>query len=304
MHSIVTVVHYCTNEYRFLKKIITEAKKFSQKVIVPICDHFFNGEEENLALMQRTYEDFPDCEFIEFAYDAHRLYNPFLSKYSKEDREWGFFWHSTSRYIATLFAPKTAEYLLFLDSDEIIDGDRFLAWLNTYEYRLFAALRFRSYVYVHRPDIRSKQLFHSALMARLNAIPLDKIINADDRHGFFHSIAEPKKNNLVDALGIPFIHHYPWVRPMDECLLKSQTWGHRHDKNWKEAIARMFQNAAQPMDLEIELENTPVFFDPLSMTIPSVRKKKTHAFPHVISVDHDVVFQKKVEQMALDYHHH
>jgi hypothetical protein len=134
-HSIATVIHYCTNDFRFLRKIVDEANKFSKFIIIPVCDHFFNGVPENRALLNRTYQKFPECQFIEFEYHPKRIYNPFLIDCSSEEREWGFFWHSTSRYTGTLFMSEPVDYLLFLDSDEVIDGARFLKWLDQGKYR-------------------------------------------------------------------------------------------------------------------------------------------------------------------------
>lgn len=297
-HSIATVVHYCTNDYRFLGKIVEEARLFSQEILIPVCDHFFNGEPENQALLYETYRAFPDCRFIEFVYYPDRLYSPFLTKYSAADREWGFFWHSTSRAIAALFMPPEIEYILFLDSDEVIDGKRFRRYLDTGQYVDFNAARLFCYTYVQRPTLRIQALFTSALFVRQAALDVSRIINVEDRYGIFHHLPSPKLDELFDREGIPFIHHYTWVRTLEECLRKSNTWGHRLDKDWKTEITALFRNPSEARLLthEVSLHEVAPYFDPLSIQVP-LGAVSPALFPHVCKVDLPMVRQKEIERL-------
>ena len=48
---IAAIINFCTNDYRFLARSIAETKSFSSQIIVPVCDHFFDGTPEtSLAL--------------------------------------------------------------------------------------------------------------------------------------------------------------------------------------------------------------------------------------------------------------
>ena len=60
MIKIATVINYCTTDYRFLKFCIDEAKKFSHQIVIPVCSHFFNGESENRALLNLSYQEHLD----------------------------------------------------------------------------------------------------------------------------------------------------------------------------------------------------------------------------------------------------
>jgi hypothetical protein len=296
-HSIATVIHYCTNDFRFLRKVVDEAKNFSSKIIIPVCDHFFNGKKENRAMLNRTYHDFPDCEFIEFAYYPDRLYSRYLSGYSVKDREWGFFWHSTSRYIAAVMMPKDVEYILFLDSDEVIDGKRFLNWLDTYEYRSYLAMRFSAYFYLLRPDLCNKRIFTSALMTRPEILTIGNVINSNDRYGLFLALPEPKKPDIFDPHGRPFIHHYSWVRLHHECVQKSETWGHRLDVNWSTMLDQFLHHpkGVEMADLDEKFESIAPFFDPLSVKVP-LGLKGNQTFKNVIRVDEPLVYRKAIER--------
>ena len=88
MDSLIgTIISYCTNDYRFIHRCILEASKFSEQVIVVVCDHFFDGSMENRFLLEKTYEAHPNCQFIEFSYLPDRLYSRY-HKLSSDDDDW------------------------------------------------------------------------------------------------------------------------------------------------------------------------------------------------------------------------
>lgn len=298
-HSIASVIHYCTNEYRFIKKLVEEVKKFSSLIVIPVCDHFFNGEKENRALLDRTYQDFPECRFIEFAFHPRRLYNRFLTGFTPKDPEWGLLWHSTSRYLAAFFMPPEIEYILFIDGDEVIDGDRFSKWLDQNTYRSFSALRFLCYIYACRSSFRTSKVFPSALMVRQKMLDLSQMIQPDDRHGIFASFPPAKMNALADDHGDPFIHHYSWVRTQEECIRKSETWGHRLDWDWRTIIDDLFENPNDPkmLDLNCSFVEAEPFFDPLAVPVPQC-KAVLHSPANVLKVDERMIFRQEIMRMA------
>jgi hypothetical protein len=294
---IATVIHYCTNEYRFLKKVVEEASYFSQKIVIVTCDHFFNGESEQQDLLHQTYQEFPNVLFFEFAYYPNRLYNPYLTSFASDDPEWGSLWHATSRYIATLFMPEEIEYALFLDSDEVIDGKRFSAWLESETYRSYSAFRLGCYLYAHHASLRATKLFTSALWVQMKKVDPSLIINIRDRCGWFTALPDPKKK-LLDSQGEPFIHHYSWVRSKEECQHKAKTWGHRLDKEWLPLIDQMFlkPSSSDLLNLGIEFEEvTSVYFDPLSLPIQKIASSAPVL--NVLKIDETRVRNKELERL-------
>lgn len=53
---ISTALQYNTNDFRFLKANLTQANKFSDEIIVTICDHFYSGEPEDQDLLEKSKE--------------------------------------------------------------------------------------------------------------------------------------------------------------------------------------------------------------------------------------------------------
>jgi hypothetical protein len=158
---MTAILHFCTNDYRFLQRQIDELSLVCNQVIIPICDHFFNGEKENRELLSHAFQTFPKVQFLLFQYDAKRLYSPLLNR-KPEDEDWATLWHSTSRYIGYLFSPPRAKYLLFIDADEIIEAKRFKSWLAKTPLKE-NAYWFSSYCYTRSAHLRTQTLQNKTL---------------------------------------------------------------------------------------------------------------------------------------------
>lgn len=295
--KLASILHFCTNDARFLQKGIEELRKFSDYVVITVCDHFFNGEPENRALLDAIYGQFPDCLFLEYAFDSQQLYSPFHSHYNRKDREWGFLWHATSRWIGAIFSPQKTDALLFIDADEIFDGDRMNKWFRENQTRSYSGIRFRCYYYA-KAHLRAREIFESALLVRRDQLDFHSMFHIDDRAALFRQLQEPKKRDVVDDKGEPFIHHYSWVRSKEECYCKSKSWGHRFDKNWAEPIERLFSDQTDPcpMDLPLDYYQVTPTFDPMqvkpfSITAPTLDRS------NVLKIDRDLAFRTSLESL-------
>jgi hypothetical protein len=235
MLKISTIINYCTNDYRFLRYCVEEAQKFSHQVIIPVCSHFFNGEPENRALLEQSYREHPDVQFIEFAYDEepYGIYCPLTSS----DEDWSHYWHSTARYVGFHYV-KNCDYLLFLDVDEIVEADRFIQWLQAFN--IGDAVRFSSYFYWGDPSQRAVDRFPlNGLLVRKECIESPEIIlDVLERKGLYDQIQGRKLTEVVGLDGRPLVHHYSWVRTPEELRQKVRTWGHRHDQDWLKLIEK------------------------------------------------------------------
>ncbi len=277
--SIACVIHFCTNDLRFLRKNVEEAKKISDCVVIPVCDHFFNGQPEDREKLNWVYREFPDCSFIEFEYNSQSTYTPFAYASTPVHRNWAACWHSTCRLIGNFYAPPSYEYILHLDADEILEGKRLRSWLDDGEYRKYLALWLGAYEYAH-PTLRTEELFTSALLVNRNALDPFSMVDRNERWGIYIQIAEPKTQVII-----PFVHHYSWVRSKSECVHKSKTWGHRDQADWKTWINRYFENKGDPdyMGKKMKWCETPCYFDPLSVE-EQIEPVSETVFPNVRKV--------------------
>jgi len=283
MLKIATIINFCTNDYRFLRLCIEEAKKFSKQIVIPVCSHFFNGEPENRILLDQAYREHPDVKFIEFAY-GEEPYGVYCSLTSA-DEDWAHYWHSTARYVGFQFVEE-CDYVLFLDVDEIIDGERFIEWVKNIGD--FNAIRLESYFYFREPCYRAKERFPlNALLVKKEAIATSEIIlDVLERKGLYDQIEGPKCCHVRGLDQKPLVHHYSWVRSPEELKQKVCTWGHRHDKEWLVLIEKEFAEPFSGTDRIHGFEYETV--DPVHDVL---------GHPHVTKVDRKSLFETIIEKM-------
>src|SRR5690348_5643789 len=142
-----TIINFCSNDYPFLRHCIDAIKPVSAQVIIPVCDHFFDGKEEDRETLHRIYAENPDVHFIEFPFDKEKsLYGSHSSVY----------WHNLARMIGRFFLKEEIRYAFFLDCDEIADTASFAQWLATFPYEKYEAIRFYNYWYFRESHLQAK----------------------------------------------------------------------------------------------------------------------------------------------------
>jgi hypothetical protein len=290
--KIATIICYCTNDFRFLKLCVDAAKPFSSQVLIPVCDHFYNGKPEERKLLNYSYEQHPDCTFIEFAYDHRKPYGLYCP-YSPLDEEWPHFWHSTSRYVGCHFLDSEITHLLFLDVDEIVDTERFLGWLKNFDLDSYSAVRLSSYLYFRKPSFRAKSFIPNALLVKREALTsLEMILNIFERKGIFDQITGTKLNHVTHE-EIPLVHHYSWVREPVELIHKVQSWGHARERDWPTLLTHELKEGFRGKDTFFGLtyEEVEPVHDPFSLSMEEVKKEAASltntSFPHVTKVTSD-----------------
>jgi len=292
--QVTSVISYCTNDYRLLKRCISEALKFSDQVIVTVCDHFFNGEKENEYLLKLTFQENPKVQFVQFAYYPDRLYNKLVSSEQGDD-QWNLCWHGTSRYIGFFFAKN--DLILFLDSDEIVDGEKFSLWLKEKDYKKYHAMRFACYYYFRYAHLQSRKIYRSPLMVKKESMDPLMALSYEDRAGIYRRIEGEKHQKICGQDSLPMFHHYSWVKTQEECLKKTASWGHWWEKDWKALVKEEFSREFNGKDFAFDDEYVTVepFFDPLKVKTP-INKKLDEHFSNVTYVNHT-----DVTKMSLAY---
>lgn len=293
-HKITTIINYCTNDFRYLKKCIEEAKLFSQEVIVSVCDHFFNGDKENDKLLKAGFYQNSDVSFIQFAYSKDKLYSPFIDS-GPSDVYWNAYWHGTNRYVGFFHLKKDTEYILFLDVDEIVEGKEFLKWLNTNKYLDYDAVRFFCYYYFIKPSHQAKTYQKLISLIKRSAIKPSMLINVHDRHGVFG----PLKNKIDEVLsfkGLPMFHHYCWVRTKEECIKKTKTWAHYWEEDWQQMIEKEYakKNPGKDFVFGWDYQTVEPYFDPFRIKFPQTPYFK-EPFPNVTYCDFSKTQRKSLE---------
>lgn len=283
MHPITSIISFCTNDFRYLSHCIQGVRPFSDKIIIVVASHFFDGQEENQELLHRSYAQFPDCQFIEYAFDEKKLYgwNPPPEECVIERLH---YWHSTSRYIGMHYVPKSSQYVLHIDVDEVFEAARMQDWLNNYPYQNFECLHFFAYRYQNLPSLRSERYVNMPLLLKTEKITPGDLFNRYERPGIFRAFTGKKMSGVLGLDGYPMVHHYSWVRTKEEFLKKVQSWGHKFDHDWLQL------SGEQIFGFKKNIKTHP-FCNPLEVDIEELKKEINYRnyskkdFPHLTLVN-------------------
>ena len=131
------------------------------------------------------------------------------------------------------------------------------------------------------------------LVKRDTLAPLT-LLNDLERIGAHLLHPGPKREKAVGVDGLPFIHHYSWVRTKEECLQKGRTWGHKNEENWTEIVEKTFRGEGLfHIDLEFEEIPNPLFLA-LDVKIPSMPLPPS-SFSNVLRINDRDLFRKGLE---------
>lgn len=243
LHSVATIINFCTNEARFIAPCLREALRYSKQVIVPICDHFFDGSLENKKRIDQIVSAFPECLFIQYPYIPDQIPRSILKKVTP-----AHFWHDVSRLVAFFFLSPQIESVFFLDADEIPDGHKVQEWLDCSDYHQHTTLKMANYWYFRENQYQAEKWEDSVILVQRRALNPDLLVHPEERQGIYDSLPHPKKSMVTGPDGSPLFHHYSWVRTEEEMLKKVRTWGHKEDRNWEELVRNEFKKPFEGVD--------------------------------------------------------
>lgn len=299
---LVTVISFCSNDVRYLPLCLEAVRPFSDQILVCVCDHFFDGTEENYALLEKIYSTYDFCEFVEFAFDVNLLYGT-PAYLDPNHPDYRHHWHNTSRLVGTYFVRPEIKRVLFCDVDEIFDIHAFSAFLKSEDGELDAC-RLSVYWYFRQPYYRARTWALGPILVKKKCLTTEKLLHEDERSGLFLSIDGNKKNQAVGLNGMPMVHHYSWVRTQEELSKKARTWGHYWEREWQKLIDKEFSDSFQGKDFVrfYDYETVDAVHDPLNSWIDlpeysiSLEEHRSHLkkWAHVHPVD-----AKKIERMEL-----
>jgi len=235
MYKTAAVINFCSNEYRFLKPCVEQARKFAHVIHIAICDHLFDGQPEDRQAIKNIAEEFPDVRFFLYPF----LAPPFFGKKCSAS-DVVHMRHNVSRMVGFHFLPPEIEYVLFLDADEVVDGERFSAWHTTSRHLPFAFMKLCCYWYFREPCFQARQWETSPLFAKRRFLTRKLIMQKDERTGMFLQGKGAKAEGIVGLDGKPMVHHYSWVRTKGEMLKKVCSWGHAKDRDWEGLVHEEF----------------------------------------------------------------
>lgn len=234
MQKIAAIINFCSNEFPYLKECVEHLDPICDQIIVPVCDHFFNGKKEDQVTLLKIFSSFPNVKFIQYPHLGKRFSKKILKKNG------GRIFDGVSRFIGSCYLDSSMEYVLFIDADEIIDPDRFQQWKKDFPLDEYQALKFENYWYFREEKYQATTTENSILLVEKKALSKKVLFGPDDRDGIFKRIEGKKNKNIFGDDQKPLFHHYSWVRTKEQMLRKVLSWGHRHERNWEALVEEEF----------------------------------------------------------------
>jgi hypothetical protein len=219
---ISVVVSYNSNEQRFIESIVNECVKFSDNVIISAYSTFFDGQKDD-----KVYEilSLTKNKKISVIISNSKDYETIKDK------------HNGLRFNA--MPSVKHDYVLFLDGDEIPNGDLMRDYLSDKSYKQYDALSFRCYWYFREAIYQATRFEECGIIVRSSMCNKKFLFHEAERWNFTNVTSNYVRNQVLNEEVI--IHHYSWVRSKEEMLRKVKAWGHTNDKNWVELIEQEFE---------------------------------------------------------------
>ena len=222
---ITAILQYCTLDYKFLEVNLKNLSRFSNEIIIPICDHLFNGEKESEEGIKKTLEitkRFSNAKPYLFTWKG------FVSNQK--------YYHNLSRKIGTEYSSN--DWLLFLDGDEVVD-DNFKYWFEQIKHT-DATYWLTCHWYFREPIYRATKTECAGLVIRKQHCMWN--LQTELERQQFHYLPNiiNGDHQVIGYNKKPVIHHFSWVRTKTEMLQKVRNWGHRNDRDWEKSIEEEF----------------------------------------------------------------
>jgi hypothetical protein len=229
---IDVTIPFCTYDIKYINRTIEAIRPIANKIIVTYCDKFFNGEDENLDLIQSIIDKNTDCIFYKIEYESDKS-----SRY-----------HSNkSRDIACQISK--SDHIIFLDADEIFEKNKLYEWYQENKNILSDISSFSNYWYYRDERYRVSHIDDSVIMINKKYATSNFIYSEYERSIFKFLNIENKQLNIVDKNGLPFCHHYSWVLDKANMIRKVTTWSHKDDKNWTPLVEEEFSREFNGTDV-------------------------------------------------------
>lgn len=221
-----TVISYCTIDDMFIRENIRQCLHFSKDIYITVCSHFYDGTPEDESKIQALKEF------------CRQFNNVHLIRFTWEDGHTPRYWHNNARWLG--FQQCDTEYVMFLDSDEIFEGELAKESFTHEEfYTEHDEYIFACYWYFREPIFRAKSLEQCHKLVRSSILSRETFFSEHE----LGSIAFSGKYKIIYKVkynGRPILHHFSWVRTKEQMLKKTASWGHKDDKNWSELIEEEF----------------------------------------------------------------
>lgn len=227
---IGTVVITNSDDMQFLERLIPQALKFSDRVSVAVGTRRWDGQLEDMDRIRAFVAAWSAPPQIVFT-----MYDPIdeaaACQHAALVKDVRMLPEAYARHVALMAMPghECLDYVLYLDSDEIVEGPSFAQWLNTGVHTQYDVLKLACHWYWRLPTLRAHDYLEDSIVLIRRGLVTPQLVFSDlARTAFYDAPSTPRKVRMVVGPdGLPFVHHFSWCRTHRQMLQKVATWGHR-----------------------------------------------------------------------------
>jgi hypothetical protein len=237
-HDISCVIISNSDDLHFVHDTLSNTSHIFTEIVISIGSKLWNGDPEDhtrITAFTNDCKKYANVKVVMYAIPEDKI------AAMQNQVSSAMYWEAHARWVAYNAFVKKPEYILFLDSDEVIDGSLFVSWLETGEYLQYDVLKLKNYWYWREKCYRAQGYIEDSVVLIKNDTfnPVHFFSNMG-RHALYdRCYGDRKGRNMGGA--VPFIHHYSWVRTKEGMLRKVKAWGHRNDRtDWVAMVEEEF----------------------------------------------------------------
>jgi len=228
--------NYSSNDFEFIEKAVEEARKVTDDIQISYVNKFFDGKEEDSNLIQKSKSIANGkAVFNEIQFDED------IGKINNDKKMTFKYWHNVTRF--NNFSKAKYDYILFLDGDEIIDGDSFKEFLSNINIKDYNSYIFNVYWYFRSKKLQATTWEEGPVMVNKDSLNYNDFMSVHERWNLLKGSCARDVKSLHNK---PLIHHYSWAKGSteEECkqklLKKVESWGHSGEVDWQSRIEEEF----------------------------------------------------------------
>jgi len=211
LNELLIVISYCSLHNRFIEENIKQCLKVTNNIFITCHSFLYDKTVENLDYINDLRKKYPSIKVLNFKIDLKDDYYKNFKEISKISR--------VMAYKQALVKMENLEWILFIDADEIPEGDRLNRLLlsienNTDDYKNYI---FATYWYYKKPIYQATSFEQNPLLLHINNFD-EKYMNSDYERLSYLDVNKSKNSvyYYTDDMMKPLFHHYSWVMTNEE----------------------------------------------------------------------------------------
>lgn len=223
--QISTIISYCSLDKRFIEINVRQCLQFSDDIIIVGFDSLLNGLKEDFEYLG-SIKNIDSSKIRLLIMPVDKNLDP---RYH----------HNLARYQGQKFARY--QHVLFLDADEILEGDVTKEIFSHPDIPNIEAMSFDGYWYFRDPVNQATTTAVAGLLIDKTKFQKQSYFTNGERWGLSAAPGIRYVERIQGPNG-PFLHHFSWVRTKEEMLVKVEAWGHKNDRDWAADIHKEFEH--------------------------------------------------------------